>query len=102
MLTMVDEYSRECLAIVVARRLTSDNVLQVLADLFVEHGSPGHIRSENGLQFVAKVVRGWFFGRVGVTTLFIEPSRALWENGYNESANGKLQDELLDRDIFYL
>ncbi len=99
MLTVIDEYTRECLAIVVARRLTSDDVLQVLTDLFVERGPPGHIRSDNGPEFVAKVVRGWL-GRVGVTTLFIEPGSP-WENGCNESFNRNLRDELLDREIFY-
>jgi transposase InsO family protein len=99
MLTVIDEYTRECLAIVVARRLSSDDVLQALADLFVERGPPGHIRSDNGPEFVAKEVRGWL-GRVGVKTLFIEPGSP-WENGYNESFNGKLRDELLDREIFY-
>jgi transposase len=99
MLAVINEYTRECLAIVVARRLTSDDVLQVLTDLFVEHGPPGHIRSDNGPEFVAKVVRGWM-ERVGITTLFIEPGSP-WENGYNESFNGKLRDELLDREIFY-
>lgn len=98
MLTVIDEYTRD-LAIVVARRLTSDDVLQALCDLFVERGPPAHIRSDNGPEFVAKVVRGWL-GRVGVTTLFIEPGSP-WENGYNESFNGKLRDELLDREIFY-
>lgn len=99
MLTVIDEYTRECLAIVVARRLTSDDVLQVLTDLFVERGPPGHIRSDNGPEFVAKMVRSWL-GQVGVATLFIEPGSP-WENGYNESFNGKLRDELLDREIFY-
>lgn len=99
MLTVIDEYTRECLAIVVARRLTSDDVLQVLTNLFVERGPPDHIRSDNGPEFVAKEVRGWL-GRVGVKTLFIEPGSP-WENGYNESFNGKLRDELLDREIFY-
>ena len=99
MLTVIDEYTRECQAIVVARRLTSDDVLQALTDLFVERGPPDHIRSDNGPEFVAKVVRGWL-GRVGVTTLFIEPGSP-WENGYTESFNGKLQDELLDRELFY-
>lgn len=99
MLTVIDEYTRECLAVVVARRLTSDDVLQALSDLFVERGPPAHIRSDNGPEFVAKVVRGWL-GRLGVTTLFIEPGSP-WENGYNESFNGKLRDELLDREIFY-
>jgi hypothetical protein len=72
-----DEYTRECLAVVVARRLSSDDVLQALADLFVERGPPGHIRSDNGPEFVAKEVRGWL-GRVGVKTLFIEPGSP-WE-----------------------
>jgi transposase InsO family protein len=99
MLTVIDEYTRECLAIVVARRLTSDDVLQVVTDLFVERGPPGHIRCDNGPEFVAKVVRGWL-GQVGVTTLFIEPGSP-WENGYNESFNGKLRDEPLDRESFY-
>jgi putative transposase len=99
MLTVIDEYTRECLAIVVARRLGSDDVLQTLTDLFVEHGPPEHIRCDNGPEFVAKVVRGWL-GRIGVKTLFIEPGSP-WENGYNESFNGKLRDELLDREIFY-
>jgi transposase InsO family protein len=99
MLTVIDEYTRECLAIVVARRLSSDDVLQVLTDLFVERGPPAHIRSDNGPEFVAKVVRGWL-GRIGVKTLFIEPGSP-WENGDNGSFNGKLRDELLDREIFY-
>ena len=99
MLTVIDEYSRECLAIEVARRLRSDDVLQVLADLFVRHGAPDHIRSDNGSEFTAKVVRGWLC-RVDVKTLYIEPGSP-WENGYNESFNGKLRDELLNGEIFY-
>jgi putative transposase len=99
MLTVIDEYSRECLAIVVARNLTSDDVLQVLTDLFIEHGVPDHIRSDNGGEFTAKVVRAWL-GRIGVRTLFIERGSP-WENRYNESFNGKLRDELLDREVFY-
>lgn len=82
MLTVIDEYTRECLAIVVARRLTSDDVLQALIALFVERGPPGHIHSDNGPEFVAKEVRGWL-GRIGVKTLFIEPGSP-WENGYND------------------
>lgn len=73
MLTVIDEYTRECLAIVVARRLTSDDVLQALTDLFVERGPPEHIRSDKP-EFVAKVVRSWL-GGIGVKTLFIEPGR---------------------------
>ena len=98
-LTLIDEYSRECLAIEVARRMRSDDVLECLADLFIEHGVPDHIRSDNGPEFTAKVVRKWL-GRVGVRTLFIEPGSP-WENGYVESFNGKLRDEILDREIFY-
>ena len=99
MLTVIDEYSRECLAIEVARRLRSDDVLQVLADLFVQHGAPDHIRSDNGSEFTAQAVRDWL-RRVDVKTLYIEPGSP-WENGYNESFNGKLRDELLNGEIFY-
>jgi transposase InsO family protein len=99
MLTVIDEYSRECLAIVVARNLTSDDVLQTLTDLFIGRGVPDHIRSDNGGEFTAKVVRAWL-GRIGVRTLFIERGSP-GENGYNESFNGKLRDELLNREIFY-
>ncbi len=99
MLTVLDEYSRECLAIVVARRLKSDDVLEVLTELFAEHGPPAHIRSDNGPEFTAEVVRDWL-KQVGVKTLFIEPGSP-WENGYNESFNGTLREELLNREIFY-
>ena len=99
MLTVIDEYSRECLAIIVARKLKSDDVLAALTDLFVARGVPDHIRSDNGSEFTAEVVRKWL-GRVGATTLYIEPGSP-WENGYNESFNGKLRDELLNMEIFY-
>ena len=99
MLTVIDEFSRECLAIVVERRLNSDDVLHCLTDLFVTHGPPEHIRSDNGSEFTAHAVRNWL-GRTGVRTLFIEPGSP-WENGYCESFNGKLRDEVLDREIFY-
>lgn len=98
MLTVIDEFTRECLAIDVARRLTSDDVLERLSDLFVRRGMPGHIRSDNGPEFTAKAVREWL-GRVGVTTLYIEPGSP-WENGYIESFNGKLSDELLAGEVF--
>ena len=98
MLTVIDEYTRECLAIDVARRLTSEDVLERLSDLFVRRGVPGHLRSDNGSEFTARSVRRWL-ARVGVRTLFIEPGSP-WENGYVESFNGKLRDELLDREIF--
>ena len=99
MLTVIDEFTRECLAIEVARRLRSDDVLQVLADLMVQHGAPDHIRSDNGPEFTAKAVRAWLT-RIKVKTLFIEPGSP-WENGFNESFNGKLRDELLNGEIFY-
>ena len=99
LLTIIDEYSRECLAIRVARKLSSNDVLSALARLFVQRGSPGYIRSDNGSEFTALAVRRWL-ERLGVGTLFIEPGSP-WENGYNESFNGKLRDELLNREIFY-
>jgi len=98
MLTVIDEYTRECLAIDVARKLKSEDVLFRLSRLFLERGAPDHIRSDNGPEFTAKAVRKWL-GRVGVKTLFIEPGSP-WENGYNESFNGKLRDELLNGEIF--
>ena len=73
-------------------------MLEVLADLFVRHGPPEYLRSDNGPEFTAKLVRRWL-GRVGVEMLFIEPGSP-WENGYNESFNGKLRDELLNGEIF--
>ena len=99
LLTVIEEYSRECLAIVVARHLRSTDVLETLAALFVTHGVPAHIRSDNGPEFTATVMRQWL-AALQVETLFIEPGSP-WENGYVESFNGKLRDELLDREIFY-
>jgi transposase InsO family protein len=98
LLTVIDEFTRRSLAIVVARRLRSDDVLHCLAELFAIHGPPEHMRSDNGPEFVAKAVRGWL-GRIGVNTLYIEPGSP-WENGYIESFNGKLRDELLNGEIF--
>jgi transposase InsO family protein len=98
MLTIVDEFTRECLAIDVAKRVTSEDVLERLSDLFIRRGVPEHIRSDNGSEFTARCVREWL-GHVGVKTLFIEPGSP-WENGYVESFNGKLRDELLDREAF--
>jgi transposase InsO family protein len=99
MLVVVDEFTRECLAIRVGRRLTSDDVLAVPAELSVARGVPEHIRSDDGPEFAAKAVRGWL-ARLGVGTLFIGPGSP-WENGYCESFNGKLRDELLDREVFH-
>lgn len=98
-LTIIDEYSRECLGIVVERRLSSDDGLHCLTELFIKHGAPEHIRSDNGPEFTAKAVREWL-GHIGVKTLFIEPGSP-WENGCNKSFNGKLRDELLNGEIFY-
>ena len=99
MLTVIDEFTRRCRAIHVDRKLNSQNVLECIAALFVKHGPPDYIRSDNGAEFTARAVRGWL-DRVGVKTLFIEPGSP-WENGYNESFNGKLRDELLNMEIFY-
>jgi len=99
MLVVVDEYTRECLAIVVARKLNSRDVIDTLADLMLERGVPEYIRSDNGPEFTAKAVREWL-GRLGASTLFIEPGSP-WENGYCESFNGKLRYGLLDVEIFY-
>jgi len=99
MLTVIDEYTRECLAIRVERKLKSIDVLETIADLFLIKGVPDHIRSDNGPEFTAKVIREWL-ERIGSQTLFIEPGSP-WENGYNESFNGKLRDELLNGEIFY-
>ena len=98
MLMLIDEYSRECLAIDVARRLTSEDVLERLSDLFVRRGVPNHIRSDNGPEFTAKKVTEWL-DRLNVKTLFIEPGSP-WENGYNESFNGTLRYEHLDVELF--
>lgn len=99
MLTVIDEYSRECLAIEVKRRLTSLDVIQVIAELFLTKGLPDYNRSDNGPEFTAAFVRNWLKS-LDVKTLFIEPGSP-WENGYNESFNGKLRDELLNRELFY-
>ena len=98
-LTLIDEFTRECLALRAARRLRSDDVLQCLTELFTWRGVPEHIRSDNGSEFTARALRRWL-ERVGTKTLFIEPGSP-WENGYNESFNGKLRDEFLNREVFY-
>jgi transposase InsO family protein len=98
MLNIIDEYSRECLGILVKRKITSQDVIERLFELFIMKGIPEHIRSDNGPEFTAKAIRGWL-NKIGVKTLFIEPGSP-WENGYVESFNGKLRDELLNREIF--
>jgi len=98
-LNVIDEYTRECLAVRVKRGLTHQDVLQVLMDLFCERGVPVHIRSDNGSEFTAKRVRAWL-EKLSVKPLFIEPGSP-WENGYIESFNGRMRDELLEREVFY-
>jgi putative transposase len=97
-LNIIDEYTRECLATLVKRRIKADDVIDQLFNLFVLRSIPEHIRSDNGPEFTARAVRKWLAG-LGVKTLFIEPGSP-WENGYIESFNGKLRDELLNREIF--
>lgn len=99
MLTIIDEFTRESLAIVVKRKLNSVDVVQALAKLFLKRGCPVFIRSDNGPEFTAAFVRKWLT-ELSVGPLFIAPGSP-WENGYNESFNGKLRDELLNGEIFY-
>ena len=99
MLNLIDEFTRECLAIRVDRKLNSTDVIDVLSDQFILRGIPGHIRSDHGPEFIAKAVRDWI-AAVGARTAFIEPGSP-WENGYCESFNSKLRDGLLDGEIFY-
>ena len=92
MLNVIDEASRECLCILVARHITADDVIEALSTLFITVGIPEYIRSDNGPELTAKSLRQWL-SDLGVRTLFIEPGSP-WENGYVESFNGKLRDEL--------
>ena len=87
------------MALVVARQLRHEDVLAALAELFIARGAPAHIRSDNGAEFIATAVQGWL-AQIGVKTLYIAPGSP-WENGYNESFNGSLRDELLNGEIFY-
>ena len=96
---MIDECTRQCLAINVARRQNSFTVIEQLAEVMIQHGVPTHIRSDNGAEFTSKPIREWL-QRIGANTLYIEQGSP-WENGYCESINGKLRDELLNGEIFY-
>ncbi len=98
MLNVVDEFTRECLAIRVGRQLKATGVIDVLSDLFILRGTPGHVRSDNKPEFAANAVKDWISG-VGTRTAFIEPGSP-WGNGYVESFNGKLRDELLNMEVF--
>jgi transposase InsO family protein len=95
---VVDEYSRECLALQVERSITAEDVVGVLDKLFSERGEPAYIRSDNGPEFIAKAIKGWLESS-GVRTLYIEPG-APWENAYSETFISRLRDELLDREVF--
>ena len=99
MLNVIDEFTHECLAIRVARKLKAIDVIDVLSDLFILRGVPGHIRSDNGPEFVAETVQAWITA-VGAKTAYIERGSP-WENGYVESFNARLRDELLNGEIFY-
>ena len=98
MLNIIDEYTRKCLAIRVDRKIKANDVIDTLSDLFITRGIPQYIRSDNGPEFVAELLRTWLHN-LGVTTAFIEPGSPL-ENGYIESFNGKFRDELLNREVF--
>ena len=99
MLNVVDEFTHECLAIRINRKLKAFDVIDVLSDLFILRGVPGHVRSDNGPEFVAKAVQDWI-AAVGAKTAYIAPGSP-WENGFIESFNARLRDELLDGEIFY-
>ncbi len=98
-LTVVDEYTRECLSLRIGYSLKSDDVMDVLTDLFITRGIPDHIRSDNGAEFTSKAIQAWL-PKLNVKTLYITPGSP-WENGYNESFNGRLRDEFLNGEIFY-
>lgn len=98
LLPIVDEYTRECLTIEVARSLTASDVIATLDRLFKEHGAPRYVRSDNGPEFIADAVKEWL-AKSGVETLYIELGSP-WQNAYSESFNSRFRDELLDREVF--
>ena len=97
-LSIVDEYTRECLALEVRRSFKSGDVIDVLKELILIRGTPGHIRSDNGPEFIAQAIVAWM-SNARVSTLYIEPGSP-WENGYAESFHGRVRDELLDSELF--
>lgn len=97
-LSIVDELTRECLALKVARSITSEDVIDTLAELFALRGVPQHIRSDNGPEFIARAIQRWT-EQLGIETLYIEPGSP-WENGYAESFHSRLRDEFLALEIF--
>ena len=98
-MNILDEHSRECLAIRAQRKLNSTDVIDALTDLFILRGVPAFVRSDNGPEFVAKIVRDWI-NAIGAKTAYIVPGSP-WENGYCESFNARFRDELLNGEIFY-
>ncbi len=98
-LNIIDEYTKECLISYPARRIRSQDIIFILADLFIKRGCPGHIRSDNGPEFIARKLLAWF-KQLDIAPLFIEPGSP-WENGYCESFNGKMRYEFLDGEMFY-
>jgi transposase InsO family protein len=99
MLNIIDEFSRECLAIRINRKLKATDVIDALSDLFILRGVPTHIRSDNGPEFIARNLRDWL-AAVGAKTAYIMPGSP-WENGYCESFNARFRDELLNGEVFY-
>ena len=99
MLNVIDEFTRKCIAIRIERKLKAADVIDVLSDLFILRGVPTHIRSDNGPEIIAKALREWI-AAVGAKTAYIMPGSP-WENGYCESFDSKLRDELLNGEIFY-
>ena len=99
MLNVVDEFTHECIAIRIERKLKSIDVIDVLSDLFITRGVPEHVRSDNGPEFIAQAVQEWI-AAVGAKTAYIAPGSP-WENGFVESFNARLRDELLNGEIFY-
>ena len=97
-LSLIDEYTRECLALNVDRGLTSEDVINTLAELFKTRGIPKCIRSDNGPEFISKAIRAWL-ARLGIEVLYIAPGSP-WENGYVESFHSKFRDEFLNRELF--
>jgi len=97
MLTLIDEYTRQCLAIRPARKLTSEDVLEVVKEAVREHGAPDHLRSDNGSEFIAHIVQDWFREH-GIKTIYIEPGSP-WQNGWIESFHARLRDECLNREL---
>ena len=98
LMVVIVEFTLECLAINVARRIRSRDAIDVFADLMLVHGVPEHIRSDNGPEMIAKNLRLWL-ARLGTKTMYITPG-SLWKNGYCEPFNGKLRDELLNGELF--